>query len=327
MARAGQGLVAFFFGVGNNGFMPITIKDFDTVAKPDWCPGCGDFGIQVALKQALANLQIEPHNVAIVSGIGCGSKITHWVNTYGLHSLHGRLLPAATGVKFANPKLTVIGDGGDGDGYGIGMGHFIHTVRRNVDMTYMVHDNMVYGLTKGQAAPTSMKGYKSPSTPFGVIEQPVNPLALALAAGATFVARGSAGDAIHLTKILEAAIKHKGFALVDIFQPCVTFNKINTYAFFMQHCYKLNTDSPAGVSNGAGVAGASSKPNLSPFHDKTNFEQAMKKALETEKLPIGIFYQVERPTYEEEDPGHTTIAPADMDISNIDITKPMERYL
>ncbi len=285
--------------------MPIELKDFNTVAKPDWCPGCGDFGIQVAVKQALTNLQIEPHNVAIVAGIGCSGKLTHWVNTYGLHSLHGRTLPPATAVKFVNPKLTVIADGGDGDGYGIGMGHFIHTIRRNVDMTYLVHNNMVYGLTKGQAAPTSQKGYKSPSTPFGVIEQPVNPIALALSAGATFVARGSAGDAIHLTKIIEEAVKHKGFALVDIFQPCVTFNKINTYLYFMQHCYKLEND---------------------PAYDRTNFKLAMDKAMESEKLPIGIFYQVERPTYEEEDPGHAATAAVDLDILNIDITKVMERY-
>ncbi len=289
-----------------NRHMTLTAKNFDTVARPDWCPGCGDFSIQVAVKQALANLQIEPHNVAIVAGIGCGSKLTHWVNTYGLHSLHGRTLPPATAIKFVNPNLTVIADGGDGDGYGIGMGHFIHTIRRNVDITYLVHNNMVYGLTKGQAAPTSMKGYKSPSTPFGVIEQPVNPIALALTAGATFVARGSAGDAIHLTKIIEAAIQHKGFALVDIFQPCVTFNKINTYAFFMQHCYKLDT---------------------AEGYDVTNFGMAMEKAMQQDKLPIGVFYKVERPTYEEEDPGHTSIAAVDVDIMNIDITKPMERYL
>ena len=291
--------------------MPLTVKDFDTVARPDWCPGCGDFGIQVALKQALVNLQIEPYNVAIVSGIGCSGKIAHWVNVYGLHSLHGRLLPVATGVKFANPKLTVIGDGGDGDGYGIGMGHFIHTMRRNIDMTYMVHNNMVYGLTKGQAAPTSMKGYKSPSTPFGVIEEPVNPIALALTSGASFVARGSAHDAPHLTKILEAAIKHKGFSLVDIFQPCVTFNKIQTYAYYVQRCYKLESDAN---------------------FDKSNWKMAMDKAMETEKLPIGIFYQQDnRPTYEDEDPGQVheagaQVAAVDLDISNIDIKPAMQRF-
>lgn len=285
--------------------MAVELKDFNTVAKPDWCLGCGDFGIQVAVKQALTNLQIEPHMVAVVAGIGCSSKLTHWVNTYGLHSLHGRPLPVATAVKFANPKLTVIADGGDGDGYGIGMGHFIHTIRRNVNITYLVHNNMVYGLTKGQAAPTSMKGYKSPSTPFGAIEEPVNPIALALATGATFVARGSAGDAIHLTKLIEEGIKHKGFALIDIFQPCVTFNKINTYAFFMKNCYKLE--------NEAG-------------YDPSNFQMAMQKAFETERLPIGIFYKAERPTYEEQDPSYNPIPVTEIDISNIDIARPMGKY-
>lgn len=286
--------------------MPLTVKDFDTVARPDWCPGCGDFGVQVAVKQALVNLQIEPHNIAIVTGIGCSGKLTHWVNTYGFHTLHGRLLPAATAVKFSNPKLTVIGDGGDGDGYGIGMGHFIHTIRRNVDMVYLVHNNMVYGLTKGQAAPTSMKGYKSPSTPHGVIEQPVNPIALALATGATFVARGSAGDAVHLTKLIEEGIRHKGFALIDIFQPCVTFNKVNTYVFFMKNTCKLEND---------------------PDYNPTDFSMAMEKALETEKLPIGIFYKADRPVYEEEDPAYTGVAAVDLDISDIDITRPMEKFL
>ena len=220
----------------------VELKDFNTVARPDWCPGCGDFGIQVAVKQALTNLQIAPHKVAFVSDIGCSGKITHWVNTYGLHSLHGRALPVATGVKFANRDLTVLVDAGDGGGYGIGMGHLVHTIRRNVDMTYLVHDNMVYGLTKGQMTPTSCKGFKTPSSPFGAIETPLNPMALALSLGATFVARGSAGDAIHLTKILEEAIKHKGFALVDIFQPCVTFNKINTYAYLIQNTYNLDKE-------------------------------------------------------------------------------------
>lgn len=297
----------------------LSSKDFDTVAKPDWCPGCGNFGIQVAIKQALANLNIEPHRIAMISGIGCSSKMPHWVDTYGLHTLHGRSVPPASGVKLANPKLTVLINGGDGDGYGIGMGHFVHVMRRNIDMTYMVHNNMVYGLTKGQATPTSAKGYKSPSTPFGAIEEPLNPIALALTMGATFIARGYAGDAPHLTKLIEEAVKHKGFSFIDIYQPCVTFNKINTYAYFLQHVYKLETD--AGF-------------------DKTSFEQAMKKAWQTDKLPIGIFYQVNKPTYEEQEPGMThtgdaaalateeNLIPAvDLDISNIDITKAMERYM
>lgn len=297
----------------------LTSKDFDTIAKPDWCPGCGNFGIQVTIKQALANLNIEPHMIAMVAGIGCSSKMPHWVDTYGLHTLHGRAVPPASGVKLANPKLTVIINGGDGDGYGIGMGHFVHAMRRNIDMTYMVHNNMVYGLTKGQATPTSAKGYKSPSTPFGAIEEPLNPIALALSMGCTFIARGYAGDVAHLTKLIEEAVKHKGFSFIDVFQPCVTFNKINTYAFFMQNTVKLEAD---------------------PAYDKSNWDMAMKQAQRSDKLPIGIFYQVSKPTYEEQEPGMThtgdaktpateeTLIPCtELDITNIDITKAMEKYM
>lgn len=285
--------------------MPVELKDFHTVAKPDWCPGCGDFGIQVAVKQALTNLQIEPHMVAFVTDIGCSGKIAHWVNTYALHSLHGRAVPAATGVKFANRDLTVLIDAGDGGGYGIGVGHLVHALRRNIDMTYLIHDNMVYGLTKGQMTPTSCKGYKSPSSPFGAIEEPLNPMAMALSLGATFVARASAGDAIHLTKILEEAIKHKGFALVDIFQPCVTFNKINTYAYFLQNTYNL--DKLEG-------------------YDKHNFSMAMEKALEVTKYPIGILYQAQHATYEEQDPGRAEVAAVNLPIDNVDVEKLLQRY-
>lgn len=283
-----------------------TIKDFDTCAKPDWCPGCGNFGIQTALKQALANLGIEPHKTVLVTGIGCGSKMAHWVDVYGLHTLHGRSLPPATGVKFANPDLTVVVAGGDGDGYGIGMGHFIHTMRRNVDMTYLVQDNMVYGLTKGQTTPTSAKGFKTPSTPFGSIEEPLNPIALALTMGATYVARGFAGDVIHLTKLIEGAISHKGFALIDIFQPCVTFNKINTYAFFMHNVYKLEDEKG---------------------YDAGDWNKAMVKARQTDKLPIGLFFKTERPTYEEQDPGRGAESLVDADISDIDVRPLMERFM
>jgi 2-oxoglutarate ferredoxin oxidoreductase subunit beta len=286
--------------------MTMTLKDFDTVCKPDWCPGCGNFGIQIAIKRAFVNLNIESHNVVMVAGIGCSGKMPRWINAYGLDTLHGRALPPASGIKLANPKLTVVINGGDGDGYGIGVGHFVHTMRRNIDMTYMVHNNMVYGLTKGQATPTSDKGFKSPSTPFGAIEEPLNPIALALTMGATFVARGYAGDVAHLTQLIEEGIKHKGFSLIDIFQPCVTFNKINTYGFFVQNVYKLESD---------------------PAYDKSNWDMAMKKAQETEKLPIGIFYQVQKPTYEEQEPGVASVAAADLDISKIDITKAMERYM
>lgn len=283
----------------------VQLKDFETTAKPDWCPGCGDFGIQVATKQALTNLQIEPHKVALVTDIGCSGKMAHWINVYGLHSLHGRAVACATGVKFANRDLTVLVDAGDGGGYGIGMGHFVHAVRRNIDMTLLVHNNMVYGLTKGQMTPTSEKGYKSPSSPFGAIEEPLNPLALALSLGCTFVARGYAGDAPGLTKIMEAAIQHKGFALVDIFQPCVTFNKIQTYVYFLKNTYKL-----------ADEAG----------YDKTDWNAAMAKARQTDKFPVGILYQAERATYEEEDPGRAEVAAVDLPIEGIDLDTLVGRY-
>ncbi len=284
--------------------MPVQIHDYDTLAKPDWCPGCGDFGIQVAVKQALTNAQIEPHNLAFVSDIGCSGKIAHWLNTYGLHSLHGRALACATGVKFANRNLTVVAGAGDGGGFGIGGGHLVHAIRRNPDITYLVHNNMVYGLTKGQMTPTSCKGFVTPSSPFGAVEDELNPLALALSLGCSFVARGSSGDAPGLAKIIEAAIKHKGFALVDIFQPCVTFNKVQTYAYFIQNTYKINEE-----------------------HDKTNWEEAMKLARKTDKFPLGILYQIDKPVYEEHDPGrHPEKAVVDLPIEDISIDHLFAKY-
>lgn len=275
-----------------------TLKDLQTVDSPNWCPGCGDFAIQVALKQAIVNLGLAPENVAISTGIGCGSKVNQWIETYGFAGLHGRSLPVAMGIKLSNPELTVIDVGGDGDGYGIGMGHFINTMRRNLNITYLVQDNQTYGLTLGQTSPTSDKGAKGPSTPLGVIEQPVNPLRLALSSECTFVARGFSGDVPHLTKLIEAAIQHRGFSLIDVFQPCVTFNKVNTYDFFRKRVYKLEE---AG-------------------HDFGNLEAAFARAGEAgEKLPIGIFYKVERPIYEDSDAGLRAGNPVKADISNVDI--------
>lgn len=285
--------------------MTVELKDFDTVARPDWCPGCGDFGIQVAIKQALTALQLEPHKVALVTDIGCSSKMTHWINTYGLHSLHGRAVACATGVKFGNRDLTVVIDSGDGGGYGIGAGHFVHAIRRNIDMTLLVHNNMVYGLTKGQMTPTSEKGFRTPSSPFGAIEEPLNPLAVALSLGCTFVARGYAGDVPHLNRLIQAAIAHKGFALVDIFQPCVTFNKIQTYAYFLQNTYDLDKDAT---------------------YDRHDWKTAMDKARQTDKFPVGILYEAEHATYEEQDPGRAEVAAADLPIGNIDIGLLMGRY-
>jgi len=287
----------------------ITLNDITTKEKPQWCPGCGDFSIVMALKNAFVELGLQPHETVIASGIGCSGKTPHYVNTYGFESLHGRSLPAASAIKLANHKLTVVAAGGDGDGYGIGMQHFMHIMRRNYDLTYLVHDNQIYGLTTGQASPTTMQGMKSKSTPHGVLEVPFNPIATAIASGATYVARGFAGDIKHLTDLIKGAITHKGFALVDIFQPCVTFNKLNTYQWFQPRVYKLED---AG-------------------HNPTNRDAALEKAFEQEKtkyekLPIGLFYKEERPTYESMLNQIKEKPLVEHDLSAIDISKTYEEF-
>ena len=241
---------------------------------------CGDFGILVALKQALVKAGRAPHEIVVASGIGCGSKLPHFIKTYGFEGLHGRVLPAASAIKMANHSLTVVAVGGDGDGYGIGMGHFIHTCRRNIDFTYITHDNQIYGLTTGQTSPTSEKGFKTKSTPEGVLEEPVNPIALAISAGATFVARGFSGNLPHLADMFYQGIMHRGFALIDVMQPCVTFNKLNTYEYFTKRCYKLDEK-----------------------YDPTDKMGALAKAQEWGAgIPIGVFYREEKPTYEDGTP-------------------------
>jgi 2-oxoglutarate/2-oxoacid ferredoxin oxidoreductase subunit beta len=251
---------------------------FKSEVKPDWCPGCGDFGVLNSLQKACADLNLNPHEVMVVSGIGCSSNLPGFFNSYGMHTLHGRSIAVAQGTKLANTDMTVIATGGDGDGYGIGVGHFIHAIRRNIDMTYIVMNNQIYGLTTGQTSPTTEKATKTKSTPGGSLEQPLNPLALSLAGGASFVARAFSGEPAHLAEIFKMAIQHKGFAHVDVFSPCVTFNKTNTYPFFKQRVYKLEDEK----------------------HDTKNFEAAIKKAYEWgERIPIGVFYAQERATYEE----------------------------
>jgi len=246
--------------------------------KPTWCPGCGDFGVVAAVESALKRLQIPAHNVVIVSGIGCSSNLPHFLSSYGFHAIHGRCLPVAEGIRWANHGLTVIGTGGDGDGFGIGAGHFVHAMRRNVDLTYVTMDNQIYGLTTGQASPTSTMGQKTKSTPTGVIEHPIDPIALALASGATYVARGFSGDVKQLTELVAGGIQHRGFAFVDVFSPCVTYNKLNTFDFFRQRVYKLES---AG-------------------HDPGDIVAAWQRSLEWgDKIPIGLFYRTERPTYED----------------------------
>ncbi len=259
----------------------MELSKYKSETRPDWCPGCGDFGVLNALVQAVANLNIDPKDLLVVSGIGCSSNLPGFIHAYGFHSLHGRAMPIATGAKLANPDLNVVVTGGDGDGYGIGVGHFIHAMRRNLDITYIVMDNQIYGLTTGQASPTSSPGFTTKSTPFGSLEEPINPIGLALVAGASYVARGFSGDPRHLTELIQNGIKHKGFALIDVFSPCVTWNKVNTYDFFRQNCYKFN----------------------GPDYNPTDINQAFMKSRElAPRLPIGLFYETQKPTYEEQDP-------------------------
>ncbi len=256
------------------------VKEYIGKVKPDWCPGCGDFAVLNALQRALAELDIAPHNALVVSGIGCSSNLPGFINTYGFHSLHGRSLPVASGAKLCNTDLTVIATGGDGDGYGIGAGHFIHTCRRNVNMTYIVMDNQIYGLTTGQASPTTEKDTRTKSTPEGSIEIALNPIALALTCGATYVARGFSGDNLHLAQMMKGAIEHRGFALVDIFSPCVTYNKQNTYPWFRERVYKLEDEK----------------------HDSSDYRLALEKSLEWgNRIPLGLFYKVDRSTYEDDE--------------------------
>ncbi len=249
---------------------PLTIKDMKGHTDPDWCPGCGDFGVLHALKTAIVELGLYPEQVLTISGIGCSSNLPGYINTYGMHTLHGRALAVATGARMANNSLKIIVTGGDGDGFGIGGNHFIHTMRRNVDLTYIVMDNQIYGLTTGQVSPTSRLGMRTKSTPNGSVENPINPIPLAIAAGATYVARGWTGHQRHLTDLIKGGIQHRGFALIDTFSPCVTFNRDNTHDYFRQRTRKLeDTD-----------------------YTPDNFTRAMEVAYEWgDEIPIGLFWK------------------------------------
>jgi 2-oxoglutarate ferredoxin oxidoreductase subunit beta len=277
------------------------MSDFKTDVFVDWCPGCGNFGILAALHMALAELGFEPHNVVLVSGIGCSGKPPHFVKTYGVHTLHGRPLPFAQGIKIANPGLEVIAMGGDGDGLGIGAGHFVNAGRRNVDMTYLIHDNAVYGLTKGQASPTLKLGLKTKSLPKPNINEAINPISLALIAGYTFVARAYAYDTKHLKEILKQAIIHKGLAFVDILQPCPTYNDINTKEWY-------------GGEDKVDPKTGKPQPRLYKLDEigfdplvRDSAEDLSKKMAAIEKaqewgdrIPIGIFFRSElTPTFQE----------------------------
>lgn len=245
--------------------------------QPAWCPGCGNYAILKTFKDAMVELGLEPHQITIVSGIGQAGKFPHYTRCNTFNGLHGRTLPVATGIKLANHEMLVIAVTGDGDCYGEGGNHLIHAIRRNVNVKLFVHDNQIYGLTKGQPSPTTMEGVVTKNQPFGVMSEQMNPIALAVALDCSFVARGFAGDMEHLKNLMKSAIQHKGFSLIDILQPCVTFNKINTYDWYRQRVYHIEEE-----------------------YDTEDRVEAFKKALEWgDKIPIGIIYKNNRPILEE----------------------------
>lgn len=283
-----------------------TQNDFTSSYKPTWCPGCGNFGIYPAIKMALVELGLEPHQVAMTFGIGCSSNGANFFKLYAFHSIHGRSLPVAMGIKLANHDLTVIADSGDGDGYGEGISHFVHTARSNIDITYLVHDNRLYSLTKGQVSPTSQKGMKTKSTPFGSLQEPFNPLAAALINGATFVAQGFSGDINHLKEIIKRAVEHRGFAFINILQVCVTFNKINTFEWYKERIYKLEDIE----------------------HNSSDYDAALKIATykEDDRLPLGVLYQTQKATLSEQLTQIEEKPLVKQPIDNIDISESLKSY-
>lgn len=256
----------------------ITADDLKTGFLPTWCPGCGDYGIWTALRDAMATCGIGPDDGLLVYGIGCHGNMYDWMNVYSFEGLHGRTLPVAQGAKLANHNLPVIVISGDGDCLGEGGNHFIHAAKRNPNITVIIHDNQVYGLTTGQASPTAKQGFKTKSTPDGVVDEPVNPLTLAIVSGATYVARGFAGDMPGLTQLIAGAITHKGFSVVDAMQPCVTFDKVHTYQWYRARLYRLADEK----------------------YEHTNKFKALEKAMEWgERIPVGLLYKEDRPTSED----------------------------
>ena len=256
-----------------------TLQDFKNNVKPNWCPGCGDYAVQMALQKAAVQLGMEPHELALVCGIGCSGRLSGYIYAYGMHTTHGRALPFAQGLKIANPELNVIACGGDGDGMAIGMGHTFHAIRRNINLTYVLMDNHVYGLTKGQTSPRSDLGFKTKTTPTGNIETPVSTLEMALAAGVTFLAQGFSPQLQELTDLIVAAVKHPGFSLVNVFSPCVTFNKVNTYEWFKDKLVDVKDIEK---------------------YDNSDKGSVLNQVLEHEGLLTGLLYQnLKKPSYEE----------------------------
>lgn len=276
----------------------MNIEDLKTNDEIAWCPGCGDFGILTAVKTALVKLARPYKDIVLVSGIGQAAKLPHYIKCNCFNGLHGRALPVASGIKIANRNLTVLVTTGDGDCYGEGGNHFIHNIRRNIDITVIVHDNRIYGLTKGQASPTTDEGFVTKVQSHGVILEPLNPLELAIVMGAGFVARGYSADSKFLSELILAGIRHKGFSLIDVLQPCVSFNKKNTYKWYSERVYKID-----------------------PSYEPGDRSKAIQKAVEWgDRIPTGIIYQSDKPSYEEKSGISKKVALVEEDIQDIDVS-------
>ena len=288
--------------------MATTLADFKTAEKSWWCPGCGDFGVLASVQRALVELGLEPENVAIVSGIGCSGRMGNYINSYNFHTVHGRALPTAMGIKLANRDLTVLAAGGDGDGLAIGMSHFMHMMRRNIDITYVLMDNHIYGLTKGQVSPASDPGFKTKSTPAGNIEHPVKPLELALAAGAGYVAQGFSSNPLQLAKLIKEGVQHRGFSFINAISPCVTFNKVNTFDFYKEFLTDVDSD---------------------PNYDPTDRSKAFAKVMETGSMITGLIYKQEGPSYEDLAPGYMKAPPVvkqDLNFKQADFDRLLSKF-
>lgn len=281
-------------------------KDFH-LSDPTWCGGCGLFGIFAALKKVAVTLDLDPEELVIVTGIGCHGRLNNYFKSYGFHTLHGRTLPLASGVKLSNPALSVVGISGDGDAYSIGLGHLIHALRRNINLTYVVVDNRLYALTQGQSSPTSDIGYVSVSAPFGTKEFPLNGPRLALASGGTFIARGFSGDPKQLASLIEKGMTHRGFSFIEVLSPCVTHNKVITNQWFRENMAQVDED---------------------PKYDPKNRTQAWEKLTNEEKIPVGLIYVEEKPSFEElvlSDMRHPVVY-NDLDLDTERFEKIMEKF-
>lgn len=285
-----------------------TFKDFRNNVKPNWCPGCGDFSVQSGIQRAAAELNLTPEELVVVSGIGCSGRISGYIQSYGFHGIHGRALPIAQGVKMGNKDLTVIAAGGDGDGFAIGLGHTIHAMRRNIDITYIIMDNQVYGLTKGQTSPRSEEGFVTSSTPEGSVEKAISPMEVALMSGATFVAQAFSSDIKELVEIIKQAITHKGFSLVNVYSPCVTYNKVNTYDWFKENLVSLN--------------------DLEEY-DPTDRQMAINTLLRHNSLITGIIYQEEKQSYQDVIHGYSdqSLAYTDLAIEEEHLDRLMQEFM